>query len=299
MSDQTTNALGLDFSELSVSEPGLPHSEEVPEAPTAAPGTTEASTSATTKKEKTKPYVNPERVRTGGAQRDKLSDEALEERMVRIREQNEKIKQRRLDVQADEDAFRKTQEVERAKQAHNRKVQSEIDRARDQNAKRKMDKVQNREWDSGKPSVGENRQQPQRSDPSAQQSDVHPSESAPSAPSEPSPPPEQPAVQDPTVDWANTPSNDSWTALMNNPPVLSEPLRDASGSGNWAHNDFPSGNRGRERGRGRGRGDRGGFDRGGRGRGSRGSRGRGGDRRESAEPRTSSLEETEYIPTSW
>ena len=64
-------------------------------------------------KEKKKPYVNPDRVKTGGAQRvrvvhrvlpwrrlrsvqDKLSEEELAERMARIREQNEKIKQRRL-----------------------------------------------------------------------------------------------------------------------------------------------------------------------------------------------------------
>jgi len=47
-------------------------------------------------KEKKKPYVNPERVKTGGAQRDKLSEEELGERMLRMREQNEKIKQRRM-----------------------------------------------------------------------------------------------------------------------------------------------------------------------------------------------------------
>lgn len=52
---------------------------------------------------------------------------------------------------ADEDAFKKTQENERIKQAQNRKVQTNIDRTREQNAKRKMDKIQSREWDSGKP----------------------------------------------------------------------------------------------------------------------------------------------------
>ncbi|KAL0947245.1 hypothetical protein HGRIS_013366 [Hohenbuehelia grisea] len=101
--------------------------------------------------EKKKPYVNPERVKTGGAQRDKLTDDELAERMARIREQNEKIKQRRLDVQADEDAFKKTQQAEQARIAHNRKVQANVDRTREQNAQRKMDKIQNREWDSGKP----------------------------------------------------------------------------------------------------------------------------------------------------
>ncbi|KAI0646750.1 hypothetical protein C8Q79DRAFT_956247 [Trametes meyenii] len=102
-------------------------------------------------KEKKKPYVNPDRVKTGGAQRDKLSEEELAERMARIREQNEKIKQRRLDVQADEDEYKKTQAAERAKLAKMKKVQENVDKAREQNARRKMDKVQSREWDSGKP----------------------------------------------------------------------------------------------------------------------------------------------------
>jgi hypothetical protein len=43
------------------------------------------------------------------------------------------------------------QEVDRVKQAHTRKVQEGVDRTREQNAQRKMDKVQSREWDSGKP----------------------------------------------------------------------------------------------------------------------------------------------------
>lgn len=54
---------------------------------------------------------------------DKLSEEALSERMARMREQNEKIKQRRADVEADELAFKKTQESERVKQEKIRKVQ--------------------------------------------------------------------------------------------------------------------------------------------------------------------------------
>lgn len=43
------------------------------------------------------------------------------------------------------------QETERLKQAKNKKVQQNVDKAREQNAQRKMDKVQMREWDSGKP----------------------------------------------------------------------------------------------------------------------------------------------------
>ncbi|KAJ2936523.1 hypothetical protein H1R20_g576, partial [Candolleomyces eurysporus] len=102
-------------------------------------------------REPKKPYVNPDRVNTGGPQRDKLSEEALAERMARAREQNEKIRQRRLDVEADKEAFRQTQEEEKAKQIQNRKVQEDINKAREQNARRKMDKLQTREWDSGKP----------------------------------------------------------------------------------------------------------------------------------------------------
>lgn len=55
------------------------------------------------------------------------------------------------------------QEAERAKQQVENRIQTEINRARDQNAKRKMDKVQSREWDSGKGSgEREARRPPQR-----------------------------------------------------------------------------------------------------------------------------------------
>lgn len=55
------------------------------------------------------------------------------------------------DVVADEDAFKKTQESERIKQEKIRKEQDHVNRTREQNARRKMDKIQSREWDSGKP----------------------------------------------------------------------------------------------------------------------------------------------------
>jgi hypothetical protein len=106
MAEESSNALGLEFSQLAVTDKQEPVSE--------APPVEENDTTTTIiKKEKEKPYVNPERVKTGGAQRvayffcsfkppsyppqqDKLTDEALQERIARIREQNEKIKQRRL-----------------------------------------------------------------------------------------------------------------------------------------------------------------------------------------------------------
>lgn len=56
------------------------------------------------------------------------------------------------DVVADEDAFKKTQDFERIKQEKIRKEQEHVNRTREQNARRKMDKVESREWDSGKPS---------------------------------------------------------------------------------------------------------------------------------------------------
>lgn len=118
------------------------------------------------------------------------------------------------DVQADEDAFRKTQEIEREKQAHNRRVQSDVDRARDQNAKRKMDKVQSREWDSGKPSVDRRGpgQQPNRLDP----------------------PPPQSEGAEATPDWASSPAQENVE------------------SGSWTRGGNPPSHRGRGRGRGRG-----------------------------------------------
>ncbi|KAH0830416.1 hypothetical protein J3R83DRAFT_1811 [Lanmaoa asiatica] len=150
-----SNSLGLDFEkETATEETATDQAANTPEQET--------------KSEKKKPYVNPERVKTGGPQRvrlvllvlahttdawtkEKPSEEELAERMQRIKEQNEKIKQRRLDVKADEDAFKKMQETERVKQAQTRKVQEGVDRTREQNARRKMEKMQSREWDSGKP----------------------------------------------------------------------------------------------------------------------------------------------------
>ncbi|KAJ7043350.1 hypothetical protein C8F04DRAFT_38047 [Mycena alexandri] len=145
--EPTPNSLGLDFDQLKIQDPPEtePKAEEAPKSPSV--DTAESA-------ERKKPYVNPERVKTGGNQRDKLSEEALSERMARMREQNEKIKQRRADVEADELAFKKTQESERVKQEKIRKVQEGVDRTREQNAKRKLDKMQSREWDSGKPAGG-------------------------------------------------------------------------------------------------------------------------------------------------
>jgi len=57
------------------------------------------------------------------------------------------------DVVADETAFKQTQEYERRKTARAKEIQDSINKVREQNVRRKMDKAQNREWDSGKPST--------------------------------------------------------------------------------------------------------------------------------------------------
>ncbi len=53
-------------------------------------------------------------------------------------------------VQADEDAFKATQSADLKKQAQNKKIQEGINRNREQNAQRKMERMNNREWDSNK-----------------------------------------------------------------------------------------------------------------------------------------------------
>lgn len=73
MAEDSTNALGLEFSQLNVQEKQETDSvknndnAEAPDEsdqPTANP-----ALSTTNRKEREKPYVNPERVKTGGSQR--------------------------------------------------------------------------------------------------------------------------------------------------------------------------------------------------------------------------------------
>jgi hypothetical protein len=119
----STNSLGLDFAQLQMQELPPPSSPILrPEFVTTStspshseiPRPSQESEDHAELKDKKKPYANPERVKTGGNQRvsctfkprllasslacikDKLSEEELVERMVRMREQNEKIKQRRM-----------------------------------------------------------------------------------------------------------------------------------------------------------------------------------------------------------
>ena len=113
-----SNSLGLDLDNLNISESGTAEAPVAEAASDDAPATEDAPSDTpkspqTEAKKKEAPYVNPERVKTGGAARvrglfsldirydfltlsqDKPTDDELQARMARIREQNEKIKQRR------------------------------------------------------------------------------------------------------------------------------------------------------------------------------------------------------------
>jgi len=134
--DPPPNSLGLDLahpepeppvdSQPTVASPPSPPPEPTTQSSTdsaglatadadEAPSTTKVDDATKSNASKKTPYVNPERVLTGGLPRvnllaltsppyilpflrvqDKLTDEELAERIARIREQNEKIKQRRL-----------------------------------------------------------------------------------------------------------------------------------------------------------------------------------------------------------
>ena len=188
-----SNSLGLDLDALKLKddpEPAAPKpppadgtspSEDTPTSPTDAADTkTEGddkdAAGKKEPKEKKKPYVNPDRVKTGG-QRVRLFSNRGQLRAVlsgplrrslvkrssrsgwrasasRTRRSSKggwyahslhwrhgPTDKRVQDVQADEDEYKKMQEVERVKVAKAKKVQESVDKAREQNARRKMDKV--------------------------------------------------------------------------------------------------------------------------------------------------------------
>ncbi|KAF8136120.1 hypothetical protein EV363DRAFT_721440 [Boletus edulis] len=127
-----SNSLGLDFEKETATEET----------------TTEQVAEQETKPEKKKPYVNLERVKTGGPQREKPSEEELAERMQRIKEQNEKIKQRRLRTRRRSRRYKRRIASSRRRCAKCKKASTvRVNRTRG----RKMDKMGAREWDSGKP----------------------------------------------------------------------------------------------------------------------------------------------------
>jgi hypothetical protein len=191
------NSLGLDFDstqtttmqpdKVGTSKSGAPSGPDQADDASAPP--TEPSVESP-KPLKPEPYINPERVNTGGPPRVtsslfiyspaaydllqvKLSEQELEERMTLRRKENEKRKERDLvcswlsslqalglivvqEVEKDRKAFEDTQESERVKQAQSRQVQEQVNRTRKQNAQNKMDKTESRLWDVDKPARGWN-----------------------------------------------------------------------------------------------------------------------------------------------
>ncbi|KAH8929908.1 hypothetical protein BT69DRAFT_1292260 [Atractiella rhizophila] len=102
------------------------------------------------KREKKPIYNNPDRHKTGGPAREKLTEEELAAKMEKIRLQNERLKARKEEVDADESAYTAVtaEEIQAAKMR--REKQLEIDAARQENAKRKLEAFSGREWDSEK-----------------------------------------------------------------------------------------------------------------------------------------------------
>ncbi len=64
--EPASNTLGLDFDQLKITESSSPPSNDVP---VADKGNDSPDNEHAGKQEKKKPYINPERVKTGGAQR--------------------------------------------------------------------------------------------------------------------------------------------------------------------------------------------------------------------------------------
>ncbi|KAH7090121.1 hypothetical protein BKA62DRAFT_42176 [Auriculariales sp. MPI-PUGE-AT-0066] len=104
--------------------------------------------------ERKTPYVNRDRVKSGGPTREKLSPEELEAKMADIRKRNQQIKEKRELVLADEAAFKQLlvddAATAKARAERTRNIQDKVNRDRNQNAQRKLDKMSGREWDSAK-----------------------------------------------------------------------------------------------------------------------------------------------------
>ncbi|KAG8835355.1 ESCRT-III subunit protein did4 [Serendipita sp. 399] len=75
-------------------------------------------------------YLNRERVKTGGSERVKLTEEELAQKMEKIRLQNEKIKEKRLEVDADAEKFAAEQAEIQQRQAAQAKIQANINEER-------------------------------------------------------------------------------------------------------------------------------------------------------------------------
>ncbi|CAG7846235.1 Charged multivesicular body protein 2a AltName: Full=Chromatin-modifying protein 2a; Short=CHMP2a [Serendipita indica DSM 11827] len=118
-------------------------------------GATVSPTTAQSRHKKPPLYNNPDRVKTGGAERTKLSAEELEEKMRQMRLKNEKIKEKRAEVEADAEQWEKEQEADKARRENQAKIQAQIDSDRKKVAEKKIAQASRREWDSGKPGLNE------------------------------------------------------------------------------------------------------------------------------------------------
>ncbi|KZV91589.1 hypothetical protein EXIGLDRAFT_769737 [Exidia glandulosa HHB12029] len=152
------NSLGLDVTgAVDVPSPDPPPADAQPASPppaTPASATSKPQQQQQPQGEKKVPYVNKNRVQTGGAPREKLSPEELEAKMAEIRKRNQLIKEKRELVLADEAAFKQQlaedEAGRKARDDNTRKVQAKVNQERGQNAQRKLEKMGGREWDSAK-----------------------------------------------------------------------------------------------------------------------------------------------------
>ncbi|KAG8803468.1 hypothetical protein FRC16_005138 [Serendipita sp. 398] len=113
---------------------------------------------AGTKAKRVPIYLNRERVKTGGSDRVKPTDEELAQKMERIRLQNEKIKEKKLEVDADAEQFAAEQAEIQQRQKAQAKIQADINEERRKIADKKIAQAQRREWDSGKPGIDEDQE---------------------------------------------------------------------------------------------------------------------------------------------
>ncbi|KAJ3149740.1 hypothetical protein HDU89_003497 [Geranomyces variabilis] len=137
-----------------------------------APGATAPTTTAAPQQPRVQPYVNPNRVATGGLDKKRLTEEELDEKMAAIRAKNEALKQKQEAARADEERFNQIESAERARRKledqerraaqaaqraaervrvlESRRVQEQLRREREENAARKAKSFSGREWDVGK-----------------------------------------------------------------------------------------------------------------------------------------------------
>ncbi|KAJ3190652.1 hypothetical protein HK101_008512, partial [Irineochytrium annulatum] len=115
-----------------------------------------------------RPYVNPNRIASGGLEKKKLSPEELDRKMAEMRIKNAELLRKKEASAADERAFLETQKEIKKKEEEDRRRRREeltmkkekeekakaafdaLTREREENAQRKLQAKAGREWDMGK-----------------------------------------------------------------------------------------------------------------------------------------------------